>query len=103
MRNRIGHLVPQALSVTEALSHAELCHRPTLTLHADRPITVDMERFFEFSFSFAEELLDLEEKFKPQTSVVSLERELAVREAEVMREAASQSDQYDFDVDARWM
>jgi len=94
MRNRIGHLVPQTV-----LSHAELCHRPTLTLHADRPITVDMERFFEFSFSFAEELLDLEDKFQPQTNVVSLERELAVREA-----AAQQNEcGFDFDIDARWM
>jgi len=103
MRNRIAHLVPQALSVPEAHSHADLCRRPKLTLHADRPITVDMERFFEFSFSFAEELLDLEEKFTRQTAVVSLERELAVREAEVMREAASEWDEHDFDVDARWM
>ena len=97
MRNRISHLVNQTLS------HAELCHRPTLTLYADQPITVDMERFFEFSFSFAEELLGLEDKFKPQSSVVSLERELAVREAEVLRKAALQRDEMDFDVDARWM
>jgi len=92
MRNRIKHLTPQ-----HTLSHAELCHRPTLTLHADRPIKVDMERFFEFSFSFAEELLDLEEKYKPQTAVVSLERELAVRKV------ATQRHEHDFDIDARWM
>lgn len=94
MRNRIGHLVPQTV-----LSHSELCRRPTLTLNADRPITVDMERFFEFSFSFAEELVDLEDKFKPRTAVVTLERELAVREA------AAQQNQHDldFDIDARWM
>ena len=68
MRNRIKHLVSQTGD------HTQLCHRPSLTLHADRPIKVDMERFFEFSFSFAEELLDLEEKYLSQTAVVSLER-----------------------------
>lgn len=97
MRNRISHLVNQALS------HAELCRRPTLTLHADRPIKVDMERFFELSFSFAEELLDLEEKYKPQTALAMLERELAVQEAAAQRETAAQHDELDFDVDARWM
>lgn len=93
MRNRIKHLVSQTGD------HTQLCHRPSLTLHADRPIKVDMERFFEFSFSFAEELLDLEEKYLSQTAVVSLERELSLKEA-----AARKAEQdLDFDIDARWM
>ena len=72
MRNRIGHLVPQTV-----LSHSELCRRPTLTLNADRPITVDMERFFDFTFSFAEALLDLEAQFQSEPKVTALERLLA--------------------------
>ena len=93
MRNRIKHLVSQTGD------HTQLCHRPSLTLHADRPIKVDMERFFEFSFSFAEELLDLEEKYLSQTAVVSLQRELSLKEA-----AARKAEQdLDFDIDARWM
>ena len=93
MRNRIEHLVPQANS------HTQLCHRPSLTLHADRPIKVDMERFFEFSFSFAEELLNLEEKFMALTPVISLERELNLKQAIAKREESD----FDFEIDARWM
>lgn len=102
MRNRIGHLVPQALSQSnsQSHSHSQLCHRPTLTLKADRPITVDMERFFDFSFSFAEELLDLEEKYMPATAVVPLQREFGIKEAETLNR---QDGEHDLDIDARWM
>jgi len=31
----------------------------------ERPMFVDMEKFFEFSFWISEELLDLEARFKP--------------------------------------
>ena len=94
MRNRIKHLV------TQTAGHTQLCQRPSLTLHADRPIKVDMERFFEFSFSFAEELLELEDKYLSQTAVVSLARELSLKEAAAKK--AEQQD-FDFDIDARWM
>ena len=47
---------------------------PTIELSLskfEKPITVDLEHFFEFSFDLAEDLLDLEAKFKPRKRVNS--------------------------------
>ena len=47
---------------------------PTIELSLSRfekPITVDLEHFFEFSFDLAEDLLDLEARFKPRRRVSS--------------------------------
>ncbi len=90
MSNRINQYFSAQLSVA-----TKLCERPTLALTADRPITVDMERFFDFSFSFAEALLDLEDKYIPKTPVVSMQRELKLIDAKL--------EEADFDIDARWM
>ena len=35
----------------------------------EKPIEVDLEKFFEFSFDLAEDLLDLEAQFKPRRRV----------------------------------
>ena len=95
MNNRISqYLFTQSASSLSTTT--KLCQRPTLTLHADRPITVDMERFFDFSFSFAEALLDIEEAWLPNTPAISLQRDLALKEAMLSEES-------DFDIDARWM
>jgi hypothetical protein len=91
MSNRIDQYLSAQTSVA-----AKLCERPTLALSADRPITVDMERFFDFSFSFAEALLDLEDKYLPQKSASSMQRELAIQNSLLEKE-------FDFDVDVRWM
>ena len=92
MRNRIKDYI----STTPG--YQQLCHRPVLELKFDqRKFPVDMERFFEFSFSFAEALLDLEELHKPEKPIVSLERELT--KLEVSEPIAD----FDLDVDARWM
>ena len=45
---------------------------PTIELSLSRfekPIEVDLEQFFEFSFDLAEDLLDLEAQFKPRRRV----------------------------------
>ena len=45
---------------------------PTIELSLsqfEKPIAVDLEHFFEFSFDLAEELLDLEARFKPRRRV----------------------------------
>ena len=45
---------------------------PTIELSLSRfekPIAVDLEHFFEFSFDLAEDLLDLEARFKPRRRV----------------------------------
>lgn len=45
---------------------------PTIELSLSRfekPIEVDLENFFEFSFDLAEDLLDLEARFKPRRRV----------------------------------
>lgn len=114
MQNRISQLVQNVCQLKDALpvisqthvtlhSQPKLCQRPTLRLtnhSGDRPITVDMERFFEFSFSFAEALLDLESKF--QQSALAAERKNAERER--LRKPESTLDaELDFDIDARWM
>jgi len=91
MNNRLNQYLFAQPSIA-----TKLCERPTLALNADRPITVDMERFFDFSFSFAEALLDIEDKYQPQKPVVSMQRELAIRDSLVEEQA-------DFDIDARWM
>ena len=92
MRNRIKEHIATS-SVTE-----HLCRRPVLELTFDhRKYPVDMERFFEFSFSFAEALVDLEEKHQPTKPVVSFERELA------RLENSRPSGEFDLDIDARWM
>lgn len=47
---------------------------PTIELSLSRfekPIEVDLERFFEFTFDLAEDLLDLEASFKPRRQVSS--------------------------------
>ncbi|QEG23287.1 hypothetical protein [Mariniblastus fucicola] len=92
MRNRIAHLLESKIST------AQLCQRPKLTLTVDRPVKVDMERFFDFSFSFAEALMELEDKHRPEQPVVSLERELALKAS-----IGTQHDERDLDIDARWM
>ena len=45
---------------------------PTIELSLsqfEKPIEVDLEQFFEFSFDLAEDLLDLEARFKPRRRV----------------------------------
>ncbi len=45
---------------------------PTIELTlspSEKPLEVDLERFFEFSFDLAEDLLDLEAQFKPRRRV----------------------------------
>ncbi len=47
---------------------------PTIELSLsqfEKPIQVDLEGFFEFSFDLAEELLDLEVQFKPRSQIRS--------------------------------
>lgn len=47
---------------------------PTIELSLSRfekPMEVDLEKFFEFSFDLAEDLLDLEAQFKPRRQVSS--------------------------------
>lgn len=55
--------------------------QPTIELTLTRfeaPIEIDMERFFEFSFDLAEDILDMEARFKahrkPRTDRVSYPR-----------------------------
>lgn len=55
--------------------------QPTLELTLTRfeaPIEIDMERFFEFSFDLAEDILDMEARFnaqrKPRTDRVAFQR-----------------------------
>ena len=96
MRNRISQYISDTSTTATTL-----CQRPTLDLKADRPITVDMERFFEFSFSFAEALMDLEDKYIPERPIVSLQRELALKEA--IEKADSFDLDLDLEIDARWM
>ena len=91
MNNRISEYLS-----TPSTDTVKLFQRPTLDLNGDRPITVDMERFFDFSFSFAEALMDLEDKYLPQKPAVSMQRELAIIDSVV-------TDELDFDIDARWM
>jgi len=69
--------------------------RPQLTLHMDRPFKVDMESFFDLSFSFAEVLLDLEEKYESEPRLTTLDRLLAKPEVDPM--------DAELDVDVRWM
>ena len=65
MRNRIASLPASTPTIQEL--------RPELTLSnhsSDRPFRVDMERFFDFSFGFAEALIDLEDRFtEPKDSI----------------------------------
>jgi hypothetical protein len=103
MRNRIFQPAPKTTPVspvfeTEVLEH---CQRPTLRLTnhtTDRPITVDMERFFDFSFSFAEALVDLEAMYASDVTETSprIDMDLEKRESQLDAEL-------DFDIDARWM
>ena len=88
MQNRIS----QYLSRSSKLSTAS--YRPQLKLKMDRPILVDMENFFELSFSFAEALLDLEDKYESEPQVVTLDRVLS---------KAAFCEMGELDIDARWM
>ena len=48
--------------------------RPTIELTMSRfekPMEVDLEGFFEFSFDLAEDLLDLEAQFRPRRQISS--------------------------------
>jgi len=99
MRNRIGHLLtPTNLSEQADLG---LEPQPQLTLHMERPFNVDMERFFEFTFSFAEALLDLEAKYAMDKKVATLERFLSEQEA--AEALGDVGDEFECDIDARWM
>ncbi len=91
MQNRISQYLR-----TQTPAATTLCHRPTLALSCDQPITVDMERFFEFSFSFAEALMDLEDKYLPQKPIVPMQRELSIVDSALQ-------DDLELDIDARWM
>lgn len=88
MQNRIiQHLSrPSKLPATS--------YRPQLTLKMDRPFPVDMENFFELSFSFAEALMDLEDKYESEPHVATLDRVLSKT---VVGEAS------ELDIDVRWM
>jgi len=80
MQNRIAKLTATPITIEEL--------RPGLTLtnaSQDRPFRVDMERFFDFTFSFAEALVDLEDRF-------------GVKEAAVL-----QAEPEDWEIDVRWM
>lgn len=88
--------------------------RPTLNLTTkplstslghSRPFQVDLERFFEFSFDLAEDLLDLELKYSAGAKPLQ-------RLPMAMRQDSSETDspkyfgpnhEFDFDIDASWM
>ena len=91
MRNRIQHLLP-----APRYSGGTESHRPRLTLQIDRPFDVDMERFFDFTFSFAEALLDLEAQFDSEPKLTSMDRLLE-------NQPQSIGEEFDYDIDARWM
>jgi hypothetical protein len=57
-----------------------------------------MERFFDFSFSFAEALVDLEAMYASDVTETSprIDMDLEKRESQLDAEL-------DFDIDARWM
>ena len=82
--------------------------RPTLTLtsnrsYSDRAFQVDMERFFEFSFDLAEDLLDLELKYATEPSISRLPS-TAVRPNITSSEPAEYlGSEFNFDIDANWM
>ena len=112
MRNRISHPIarqyPQKESkrvATRSGLPTDLNHRPTLQLGDQKSITVDMERFFEFSFSFAEALVSLEDRFGAdivanQSQVRSREQVIRWNEEKTYR---GQDFGCDFEIDARWM
>ena len=81
--------------------------RPTLTLGRqafDRPFQVDMERFFEFSFSLAEDLLDLEAAYSSETALADREIVLSHKPASCAKPAKyANAAELDFDIDASWM
>ncbi len=82
MRNRIATTI--APTVNRDLQEL----RPELTLSNtsnDRPFRVDMERFFDFTFSFAEALVDLEDRFSENIAPVE------------------QLEPEEWEVDLRWM
>ena len=83
MQNRMAQYFSSIPSNTAML---EL--RPELKLSSPgtRPFRVDMERFFEFSFSFAEALVDLEDRFQPAFGQIGISEDFD-----------------DLEVDARWM
>lgn len=63
------------------MNPSQVLSQPTLELTLTRfeaPIEIDMERFFEFSFDLAEDILDMEARFdarrKPRTDRVSYPR-----------------------------
>ena len=93
MRNRIlshfqsGTLAEQAAPIATA--------SPTLKLKMDREFSVDMERFFDFSFSFAEALVDLEDRHESPNKITTMQRFLAT-------DSKAQGDELG-DIDARWM
>jgi hypothetical protein len=88
MQNRISR------HLSRPSSSSELPYRPQLKLKMDRPFMVDMQNFFELSFSFAEVLLDLEARYESEPRVVALERVLVT---------ATPCDESELDIDARWM
>ena len=98
MRNRISNYLLPTGPRFQSVSH----QRPTLKLGETKSITVDMERFFDFSFSFAEALIDLEDKFCPgdwQT-----QQDLGLRENVIQNKPDPNADfDCDFEIDARWM
>lgn len=96
MRNRIVDFLQPANLSGQAKSEPQ----PQLTLRMERPFNVDMERFFEFTFSFAEALLELEAKYATEKKVATLKRFL-----EQQVEAPALGDEYECecDIDARWM
>ena len=72
--------------------------QPTLELSLTRfesPIEIDMERFFDFSFSFAEALVDLEDRYESPNKITTMQRFLAT-------DSKAQGDELG-DIDARWM
>lgn len=128
MQNRISQLVQNVCRLKDATRDSEqtqfslaassaapkLCQRPTLRLtnhSGDRPITVDMERFFDFSFSFAEALLDLESQFQQSstdaTSSFTADRmaaeRMAAERADLRQPESTLDAELDFDIDARWI
>ena len=50
------------------MQNTNAVNSPTIELTLtdfETPLEVDLERFFEFSFDLAEDLLDMEARFKP--------------------------------------
>lgn len=113
MRNRISQPVSQPFPTADAsrvsplpVSRLSLDQRPTLQLGESKSFTVDMERFFDFSFSFAEALVDLEDRFANPANAAT-NSQLVSRENAIQSIGDSLPSDHDFDcdfeIDARWM